>query len=94
MALYTVAFVHNSNAVKGGCDGYVVILETNSLEKAFAVRVVTGDLVFDAYGDILQGDEWLFDFEKRSDHWYSRRCQKARLKLGAARLCSNPKVGA
>lgn len=60
--------------VFGRPDNFAV-LKSGTLVECFKARVVSGDLILTPSGEVLQGETWLFDWEKRDPNCYARRMQ-------------------
>lgn len=56
------------------------------MHKAAELRQVSGDLVFLDSGEILQGESWLFEWEKQDSNCYARKMQKAHLNIKEFRI--------
>ena len=71
--LYQVHFRRSAHSKKD----YVLIepsLGLNTLEKAKAARSVSGDLVVSWHThEVIQSEDWLFDWEKADPNCYARK---------------------
>lgn len=64
----------------------ILIASSLSMNAAKKRREVAGDLIFNEDLTINQSDEWLFDWEKKNENCYARKCQKANRKI-TDKLC-------
>lgn len=79
--MFYVAFLrdYGSNQFEHG----VLIARAETLEQAAASRHVTGDLIFDEAGNIVQDESWLFPHEKSGKNNYATTKMKNRAHLSA-----------
>ena len=52
-----------------------VVLASGSLMEMIKQRAVSGDLILNPRGEILQGTTWMFPWEQKDPNCYARRCQ-------------------
>ena len=58
-----------------GCPSCHIVLFQGSIEECKRWRVLAGDIVLDSDGNIVQGDEWLWEREKANPDCYAREMQ-------------------
>lgn len=68
---------------------HYTVLYWGTLEACAKERRASGDLVFDANGNIVQDDSWLFAWEKVDPNCYARKCMASKVTLGGVCLNSN-----
>ena len=71
-ARYEVRFINDRDPARN----FHRVTACNSLLRAAAARVTSGDLVVDMLtGKVVEDDAWLFDWEKTDPTCYARRMQ-------------------
>jgi hypothetical protein len=56
-----------------------------SRKRAAEMREMAGDLVFSDSGEIDQGEDWLYDWEKKDSNCYARKQQREKLNVAGFR---------
>lgn len=60
-----------------------ILSKHSTIESAAAARAVSGDLVTDQTGKVVNDERWLFDWEKTRSDSYARKhqCAETQIKL-------------
>ena len=53
-----------------------VVLKSGSLIECVAARALSGDLILNPQGKVIQSNAWLFDWEKTNPNCYAKKMQK------------------
>lgn len=62
-------------------DDCCVIGKFDTLKEATNNRKAAGDVVVDHNGNIVQSDEWLYDWEKAKSICFAKQCQRFNLSV-------------